>query len=87
MDGDVAVRSSIDIDRLTNVMSLASYKFHSKADERARLAGARVESEIALRTAWVAQIEREINSEMKHLGIAAVSIDMTDEELLAELGA
>lgn len=55
--------------------------------ERARLAKAISESEKALRAVWVWQIEREIAAEIAFLGKTEVpEVDMTDEELLAELG-
>lgn len=42
-----------------------------------------------LRKVWIAQIEREISNEEKFLGIepAAALPQMSDDELLAELGA
>lgn len=55
--------------------------------ERARLAAARKAPEIALRTVWVAQYEKEIAGELKRLGLAETEIlpEMSDDELLAEL--
>jgi hypothetical protein len=59
--------------------------------ERARLAAATNASEIAQRTVWVGQYEKEIAAEFKFLGIdptiPAEIAEMTDEELLAELAA
>ncbi len=57
--------------------------------ERARLVASKTKSERQLRVVWVAGIEREIASEMAFLGISEPVDDctMTDEELLAALGA
>lgn len=41
----------------------------------------------ALRNVWIKQIKSEIASEEKFLGIDATGIEMTDDELLAELAA
>jgi len=55
--------------------------------ERARLAQATRPQEIALRTVWVAQTEREIAAEYDFLGIDPnVDCDLSADELLAELG-
>jgi hypothetical protein len=44
--------------------------------------------QIALRTVWVAQYEREIAAEYDFLGIDPnVDCDLSDDELLAELSA
>jgi hypothetical protein len=61
---------------------------HGLHNERVRLASAKNERERALRTAWVAQREREVASERRFLGLAdePEPINMTDDELLAELG-
>ncbi|MGO8241298.1 hypothetical protein ACC806_34740 [Rhizobium ruizarguesonis] len=54
--------------------------------ERQYLAVAKHPDEIALRKVWIAQIEKEIAAEEKHLGIEAIAPDdMSDEELLREL--
>jgi len=56
--------------------------------ERGYLAAAKSEGERQLRTVWIAQIESEIAHELAHLGrVNPVDVDMTDDELLAELGA
>ena len=57
--------------------------------ERGYLAKAKTENEKALRKVWIAQIEKEIASEYKFLGIAPLALDdiLSDDELLAELGA
>lgn len=52
-------------------------------NEKAALAVATHSQEIALRTVWIAQIEKEIASEYAFLGIEP----MSDDELLAELMA
>ena len=52
-------------------------------NEKAALAVATDSQEIALRTVWIAQIEKEIASEYAFLGIEP----MSDDELLAELMA
>lgn len=54
--------------------------------ERVRLSEARTQKEKQLRQVWVAQVEREIEQEMKFLGIEPVSaVEMSDDELLAAL--
>ena len=46
------------------------------------------QQDIALRTAWVAQYEREIAAEYAFLGIDPnVDCDLSDDELLSELSA
>jgi hypothetical protein len=56
--------------------------------ERARLASATNLKEIALRKVWIAQKEREIESEYKFLGIAADDgSDLSIDNLFAELSA
>ena len=56
--------------------------------ERARLAQAATPNEIAHRQVWVRQIEKEIADERKFLGLPeqAAPVEMTDDELMAELG-
>jgi hypothetical protein len=59
-------------------------------NERARLAKARHHgnaNEVTLRTAWIAQVEKEITAEEKLLGIDASDITISDDELLAALSA
>lgn len=56
--------------------------------ERARLAAAKSKRERDLRTVWISQIEHEISNEQKALGVSiATECEMTDDELLAALGA
>ncbi len=52
-------------------------------NEKAALAVAKGAQEIALRTVWIAQIEKEIATEHVFLGTEP----MSDDELLAELMA
>lgn len=56
--------------------------------ERAALNRATKPQEIALRTVWVRQCEKEINSEERFLGMALTDWterELTNEELMAEL--
>lgn len=54
--------------------------------EQARLASAKKSNEIALRTVWVKQLEKQIADEMRFLGIEEiVECDLSDDDLLAEL--
>lgn len=54
--------------------------------EKARLANAKSRQERELRTVWAAQIEREIEQELKFLGITEEPLpEMSDDELLAAL--
>lgn len=56
--------------------------------ERGYLTAAKATGERQLRAVWIAQIEKEIASERVFLGISpAAEIEMSDDELLAELGA
>jgi hypothetical protein len=57
----------------------------SLSHERARLATATKKSEIAQRTVWVQQIEKEIAGEKAFLGIRDSVCTMSDDELMAEL--
>lgn len=50
------------------------------SNERIRLAEAKTDGERALRSVWVKQLEREVEGEIKFAG------DISDEDLLAELG-
>ena len=56
--------------------------------ERARLASAKA-GEKAQRQVWIAQIEREIANERAFLGLtdASQGVEMSDDDLLAALGA
>ena len=58
------------------------------SNERARLQSATNPRDLASRTVWVSQIEREIADELALLGMSAMDAadNMTDAELLAELG-
>lgn len=55
--------------------------------ERERLRLAKSDQEIALRTAWVAQCEKEVAGERAFLGLSDPSAapEMTDDELLRAL--
>lgn len=58
------------------------------SNERVYLAKAKSEGERELRKVWVSQIEDEISAEIAFLGkTAGPEIEMTDDELLAELMA
>ena len=50
------------------------------------LAREKTEAGRQLRQVWIAQIEKEIAFEKKFLGLEEPAVDMTDEELMAELG-
>lgn len=54
-------------------------------NERQRLAAASG-GERELRSVWVAQLEREVACERKFLGLPEVAQDVSNEELLRELG-
>lgn len=53
-------------------------------NEKARLASAKTEQEIALRTVWVEQIKNELRAEGDPLGLCE-DIDLSDDELIREL--
>lgn len=54
--------------------------------ERSRLAAAKSQKEKTMRAVWVAGIEKEIAQERVFLGLTDVTeVEMTDDELLAEL--
>ena len=53
------------------------------SNERIRLSEAKTKKEIKLRQVWIAQIEKEIQSEKDFIGID--DFNMSDDELLAEL--
>ena len=57
------------------------------AHENDYLAKAKSDSERKLRKVWIAQIEKEIAREKDHLGVDVIDVDMSDDELLAELSA
>lgn len=50
--------------------------------ERVRLANAKSKSEKEMRAVWIAGIEKEIAREREFIG---ADVDMSDDELLAEL--
>ena len=54
--------------------------------ERERLAKAKTERERQIRQVWVSGIEKEISSERKFLGLTDDLPQVSDDELLAELG-
>ena len=56
------------------------------SNERVRLANSKTEKERQSRAVWVSQIEKEISGEIAFLSKKdAVEVEMTDDELLAEL--
>ena len=58
------------------------------SNERSRIESAKTQQERELRAVWVRQLEREIEAERAFLGfLADPEINLTDEELLAELQA
>ena len=56
------------------------------SNERIRLANAKTEGEKELRKVWIAQIEKEIANEHKFLSKSDELSEITDDELLKELG-
>lgn len=58
------------------------------ARERGRLAHAKTSAEKEQRQVWVAQMERELEGELKFLGLSsdATPTELDDDTLLAELG-
>jgi hypothetical protein len=58
------------------------------SNEKSRLNSARTKQERELRAVWVKQMEREIDGEMRFLGLPiGADVNMTDDELLAALAA
>lgn len=58
------------------------------ANERSALNNATKADEIALRTVWVRQCEKEVNGEERFLGMEETDFsasELTNEELMAEL--
>jgi hypothetical protein len=55
------------------------------SNERMRLSKATNCQEISLRTVWIAQLQKEVDSELALILINEVSL--TDDELLAELNS
>jgi hypothetical protein len=56
------------------------------ANETDYLAKAKNKAERELRKVWIAQIEKEIACEKQHLGLKDVSTDLSNDELMRELG-
>jgi hypothetical protein len=56
-------------------------------NERNRLTAEKTEAGRKLRQVWISQIEKEIAGEEKFLGIDVSDIEMSDDDLLAELAA
>jgi hypothetical protein len=54
--------------------------------EREYLSNARTDNEKELRAVWIRQIEKEIEQEFIFLGMSPTMPDISDAELLAELG-
>ncbi len=55
--------------------------------ERERLKNARTKKEIELRKVYVAQIEKEIEGEMKFLGMTNAPLPvLSDDDIMRELG-
>lgn len=54
--------------------------------EREYLSAAKTELEKQMRNVWIAGITKEIEAEKKFLGIKDEEINMSDDELLKELG-
>ena len=58
------------------------------SNERMRLAKATKPHEIALRTVWVAQLQREVDAELVFMNKAPMqACDLSADELLAELNS
>lgn len=55
--------------------------------ERSRLECAKTVQEVEIRSVWVKQLEREVENELKFLGMGADVDDIGDDELLALLSA
>lgn len=58
------------------------------ANERERLSQATTAAEKTQRQVWVSQVERELDGELKYLGLPSQALpsDMDDDTLLSELG-
>lgn len=68
----------------TSHLNALEYGLHN---ETIRLREAKSEGERALRKVWVNQYEKQISDERKRLGMTApVDCELTEEELMAELG-
>ena len=70
---------------MNNTSHLAALS-NNLSSEKARLASAKSQREIELRTVWVKQLEREINSEYEYLGMSHTE-QISDDDLLAALAA
>ena len=66
-------------------MEHLSALMNNLSKEKERLNNAKSENEVALRTVFVSQLEKEIAGEKKFLGIK--DVEMSDDELLTELFA
>jgi hypothetical protein len=55
------------------------------SNERGYLAKAKTAGERELRSVWIAQIEKEIAREQEFIADLEAALEMTDDELLAEL--
>ena len=59
----------------------------SLSNERSRLAKAKTDGEVVLRSVWCKQLGKEVADERKRLGLDEMPIDeMSDDELIAFLG-
>ena len=59
----------------------------SLSNERSRLAKAKTNGEVGLRSVWCKQLEKEIADERKRIGLDDMPIEeMSDDVLLAFLG-
>lgn len=55
------------------------------SNERARMETAKSSKERELRAVWVKQLEKEIENEMKFLGVIETEIEISDDDLFNEL--
>jgi hypothetical protein len=70
---------------MRDLSHLHALKLHL-SHERDRLRKAKGYSEKAFRTAWVAQLEKEIAGEKRHLGMVDTPpLNISDDDLLNEL--
>ncbi len=81
------IRAAIRSQSMTDMSHLIALE-QRLSNEQAYLAKAKTENERELRKVWIAQIEKEIASEKKFLGIEELPDDiknMSDDDLLNEL--
>jgi hypothetical protein len=78
-----AIKTTTETKQMTHLTALLV----NLSNERARLAAATKPAEIAQRTVWVKQLEREVAAEEKFTAVSAEVADMSDDQLFAELGA